>query len=95
MFLHLGEKTVVYKKNIVAILDAKSILSSKINREFLRTCAEEGFIDKITDKNPRSFVVIGTAENRNAYKTKIYCSSISAITLRKRAGFIKGNFGRR
>ncbi len=89
MFLHLGENTVVYKKDIVAILNAKSTLGSKINREFLRTCEEEGFIDGITNNNLRSFVIVGTVENRTVHRTKIYCSSISALTLQKRANFIK------
>lgn len=89
MFLHLGENVVVCKKDIIAILDIKSTLDSKISREFLEICEEEGFVNRVADNKLRSFIIVGTVNNRNVNEVKIYYSPISALTLQKRANFIK------
>lgn len=90
MFLHLGENIVIYKKDIIAILDIKTTLNSKINKEFLKTCEEEGFISEtIGDKPPRSFVIVQSSKDKTEHNIKIYYSYISALTLQKRADFIK------
>ncbi|HZK57611.1 MAG TPA: DUF370 domain-containing protein [Clostridia bacterium] len=89
MFLHLGKNVVVCKSDIVAILDIKSTLSSKVSREFLEMCEEEGFADKVINDKLRSLVIVGTVKNRTVYKIKIYYSPISALTLQKRANFME------
>ena len=89
MFLHLGEDVVICKRDIIAILDMKSTLNSIISKEFLETCEEEGFVDNTINDKSRSFIIVGTVENKTVHKIKIYYSSISALTLRKRADFIK------
>lgn len=89
MFLHLGEDVVICKRDIIAILDMKSTLNSIISKEFLETCEEEGFVDNTINDKSRSFIIVGTVENKIVHKIKIYYSSISALTLRKRADFIK------
>lgn len=79
----------VRKKDIIAILDIKSILNSKINREFLEMCKEEGFISETLNDKLRSFIIVRMVKDRNVCEIKIYCSPISALTLQKRANFIK------
>ena len=89
MFLHLGENIAVRKKDIIAILDIKSTLNSKISREFLEKCKEEGFVGGVINDKLRSYIIVGMAKDRNVNGIKIYCSPISALTLQKRANFIK------
>ncbi len=89
MFLHLGEDMIIYKKDIIAILDIKSTLNSKISKEFLKTCEEEGFVSAIKNQKLRSLIIVETLENKAVRKVKIYYSSISTLTLQKRANFIK------
>ena len=89
MFLHLGKNVVIRKRDIIAIFDIKSTLNSKISRKFLETCEEEGFVDKTINDRLRSFVIVGTVENKTVHRNKIYYSPISALTLQKRVNFIK------
>lgn len=93
MFIHLGEDTVIYTKDIIAILDIESTLKSKYSKEFLNTCEEEGFIEKITNENHRSLVIMERIEGKTKKgkiirKFKVYYSPISALTLQKRANYI-------
>lgn len=84
MFLHLGSETAVSMKDVIAIIDISQKSISKINQEFLKTADEEGFIEKISDEQPKSFVI---AEINK--KSKVFLSPISSITLLKRAGFVE------
>ena len=92
MFLHLGGDVVIYTNDIIAILDIESTLKSKHTKDFLRTCEDEGFIIKVTDEQPRSFIITERIESQS-YKGKpirkiiVYYSPISATTLQKRANF--------
>ena len=76
MFLHLGGDKVVPKKDIIAILDYKKGNSS-ITKEFIQIARDEGFIENISENNKEKAYVI-TSE-------KIYISSISCNTLKKRS----------
>ncbi|SET72307.1 protein of unknown function [Natronincola peptidivorans] len=94
MFLHLGGEFVVNVKDIIAILDMESTLKSKYSKEFLKVCEEEGFIETISQEEPRSFIIVERVENKSKsnkgnHKITIYQSPISTLTLQKRAGFIK------
>lgn len=83
MFLHIGSDCVVPLKSVIAILDLEKTTISKDTKEFLRTAEEEGFIESITDDIPKSFIVTETDK-----KSKIYLSSISSVTLQKRADYL-------
>ena len=89
MFLHLGENVAVRKRDIIAILDIKSTLNSKDSRKFLEMCEEEGFVVKVANDKLCSLIVAGTVKNGTVYGIKVYGSPISALTLQKRAHFIK------
>lgn len=83
MILHLGGDTVVSTKNIIAIFDMETTKISRTSREFLRIAKEEGFIQKISEDQPKTFIL---AEINK--KSVIYLSPISSTTLLKRSSFI-------
>ena len=79
MFLHLGENVVVPIKDIIGIFDLQNTMYSSDTIQFLRLAEEVGFVERITDEQPKSFII---AEVDN--KSKIYFSPISSTTLTKR-----------
>jgi hypothetical protein len=79
MFLHLGENVVVPIKDIIGIFDLQNSMYSSDTIQFLRLAEEDGFVERITDEQPKSFII---AEVDN--KSKIYFSPISSTTLTKR-----------
>ncbi|HCW03903.1 MAG TPA: DUF370 domain-containing protein [Clostridium sp.] len=81
MFLHLGENVVVPAKDIIAIFDMETSVYGSDTSQFLRLAEEDGFVEKITSKIPKSFVIAEVNK-----KSKIYLSPISSLTLSKRIG---------
>lgn len=79
MFLHLGENVVVPLKDIIGIFDIESTMYSTDTIQFLRMAEEDGFVERITKENPKSFVVAEVDK-----KSKVYLSPISSATLTKR-----------
>jgi hypothetical protein len=79
VFLHLGENVVVPIKDIIGIFDLQNTMYSSDTIQFLRLAEEDGFVERITDEQPKSFII---AEVNN--KSKIYFSPISSTTLTKR-----------
>ncbi len=79
MFLHLGENVVVPIKDIIGIFDLQNTVYSSDTIQFLRLAEEDGFVERITDEKPKSFII---AEVNN--KSKVYLSPISSTTLTKR-----------
>ena len=79
MFLHLGENVVVPIKDIIGIFDLQTTMYSSDTIQFLRLAEEDGFVERITEEKPKSFII---AEVDN--KSKIYLSPISSTTLTKR-----------
>lgn len=79
MFLHLGENVVVPIKDIIGIFDLQSTKYSSDTNQFLRMAEEDGFVERITKENPKSFVIAEVDK-----KSKIYLSPISSTTLTKR-----------
>lgn len=74
LFLHLGQDVVVPVSEIIGIIDLEKD-NSPLNREFLKTAEEEGFVIQLSEE-PISCVI--SAKN-------IYLSPISVRTLNKRA----------
>lgn len=83
MFIHLGGNVVVSKNDIIAILDLEACNHSAYTKNFLKMSEEDGFVIKISEDEPKTFIL---TEKRK--KTVIYLSPISSMTLFKRAGFI-------
>lgn len=81
MFLHLGENVVVPLHEIIAIFDISSTTGND-TKHFLKISEEDGFIVRINNDKPKSFVL--TERNK---KCIIYLSPISSVTLIKRTEF--------
>lgn len=79
MFLHLGENIVVPIKDVIGIFDIKSAMDSSDTIQFLRMADEDGFVERITEETPKSFVVAEVNK-----MSRIYLSPISSSTLTKR-----------
>lgn len=79
MFLHLGENVTVPIKDIIGIFDLETTMYGSDTIQFLRMAEEDGFVERITDETPKSYVI---AEINK--KSKIYLSPISSSTLSKR-----------
>lgn len=86
MFLHLGENVVVPIKDIIGIFDLQNTMYSSDTIQFLRLAEEDGFVERITNEQPKSFII---AEVDN--KSKIYFSPISSTTLTKRTDMDYGS----
>ena len=82
MFLHIGADTEIIKKDIIAVIDVKSVDTSDITKEFLKKAYDEGRVVEVAQR-PKSVVVV-----ENSDKEIIYLSPISAGTLQKRADCI-------
>lgn len=84
MFLHLGGDTAISMKDVIAIIDISQKNKAKITQEFLKVADEEGFIEKISDEQPKTFIIAEIDK-----KSKVFLSPISSVTLLKRAGFVE------
>ena len=80
MYLHLGENVVVHLKDIIGIFNMDHAGNSSDNITFLNIAEDEGFVRRISEDYPKSFVV---AEKE--HKSVVYLSPISAQTLIRRA----------
>lgn len=79
MFLHLGSDRVIPSKNIIAITDMK-IVKSGINQDFIQRKRTEKLVEDISEGNAKSFIITDK---------KVYLSTISTLTLKKRAETIR------
>lgn len=80
MFLHLGENVVVPLKDVIGIFDFEVSIFSTDTIEFLRMAEEDGFVERITNDTPKSFVIAEIDK-----MSKVYLSPITSVTLKKRA----------
>ena len=79
MFLHLGENVVVPIKDVIGIFDLQTTMYSSDTISFLRMAEEDGFVERITNDKPKSFVIAEVNK-----MSKVYLSPISSATLTKR-----------
>ena len=79
MFLHLGENVVVPVKDVIGIFDIETTMYSSDTIQFLRLAEEDGFVQRITKEQPKSFVIAEVNK-----KSKMFLSPISSVTLSKR-----------
>jgi len=78
MFLHIGEDTVILKKNIVAILNLNTV-DSEITNDYIKKRVDENRIKYITKESHQSVILV------QHEKYELYYSPISASTLGKRS----------
>lgn len=89
MFLHLGENLVVPVKDIIGIFDIETASYSSDTTQFLRLAEEDGFVERVNNEPPKSFILAEVNK-----KSKIYLSPISTSTLSKRTE-ITSNYSQR
>ncbi len=77
MFIHLGGDVVVSKDEVIAILNTQLMKKTEVNREFMESAENDGFINPITERANAKSVIITTKN--------IYLSPISSGTLKKRS----------
>lgn len=79
MFLHLGENVAVPINDIIGIFDLETTMYGSDTSQFLRMAEEDGFVERITEETPKSYVIAEVNK-----KSKVYLSPISSTTLSKR-----------
>ncbi len=79
MFLHLGENVAVPISDIIGIFDLETTMYGSDTSQFLRMAEEDGFVERITEETPKSYVIAEVNK-----KSKVYLSPISSTTLSKR-----------
>ena len=82
MYLHLGESTIVRKKDIVGIFDLDTTTVMKSSRNYINKAEKEKRVVTVSFELPKSFVV--TAKRKEKTQT-VYISQLSSLTLEKRA----------
>ncbi|GAE93828.1 OrfX protein [Gracilibacillus boraciitolerans JCM 21714] len=79
MFIHIGDDHVIQSKEVIGIIDYNLVNSSTINEEMLTQLKAKGQV-VATDETFAKAVVITT--------NKVYYSSLSVLTLKKRASMM-------
>lgn len=79
MIIHIGENNYVFKDDIIAILDKKSMDSTKISRNFINDIIKNNCLIGKLDSYVKSYILVG-----NENKTIIYTSNISSKVLANR-----------
>ena len=79
VIIHIGENNYVLKEDIIAILDKKSMDSTKISRNFISNIIKNNCLIGKLDSYVKSYVLV---ESEN--KTIIYTSNISSKVLANR-----------
>lgn len=82
MYLHLGEKKVVKKRDIVGIFDMDTATVMKSSRIFLNLAEKNGIAETLSYELPKSFIV---CNKKNSDGKKVYISQITPATLLKRS----------
>lgn len=80
MYIHLGQDTVVRKKDIIGIFDLDNATVSKRTRDYLTLAQKQGKVINVSTELPKSFIVC-FKEGQQV----IYISQISTATLLKRS----------
>ncbi len=81
MFIHLGQNTVVKKKDIIGIFDLDTSTVSIHTRNFLKKATAKQEVINVSLELPKSFVITSKGKKNQ----KVYISQLAASTLEKRS----------
>ncbi len=84
MYIHLGQETVVKKKDIIGIFDLDNTTVSLKTRDFLKKAEKNKQVVNVSTELPKSFVIC----KEKGKPQKVYITQISSATLLKRSEFI-------
>lgn len=73
MSIYIGEDRLILKKNIIAIIDSKSIKESDINKNFIKKYENE------INKEAKTYILTNEKED-----IKLYGSNISSTSIEKK-----------
>lgn len=79
MLLHLGSDFVIHTKQIVGIFDLDQTTIGEKTRILLQKAEQDGILIDASEDLPKSFLVVTVYG-----ETRIYLSSLSCSTLKKR-----------
>lgn len=81
MFIHIGNNNTVLTKDIIAILDKKTVEKSEATREFIKDSIERNVL-KLEKENIKTYIIAESANSQDKYR--IYTSNISSQALQQR-----------
>lgn len=80
MYLHIGNKKSVRKRDVIGIFDLDTATVSGITKKFIAKNEKEGRVEYMDSDLPRAFLLV---EERGEYNVKL--SRISTVGLKQRA----------
>ena len=86
MYIHLGAKKSIRKKDIIAIVNLEATMVSRNTLDFLHMAEEEGFIEVVSRDIPKAAVITEGHDGQS----KVYLTNVATATIRKR--FQKGRY---
>ena len=84
MYLHIGNKKSVRKKDIIGIFDLDTSTVTKTGKDFLNRKEKAGEVEYDDFDLPRSFVLL---KEKDKYKVKLSRISSKGLTARTEEGF--------
>ncbi|NLJ78196.1 MAG: hypothetical protein GX329_02430 [Tissierellia bacterium] len=97
MSIHIGENISIFKEDIIAIIDRKTVETSKDMRRFVDIMIGNGNVCNNNIEDAKTYIL--AYENRRKSdgttdgKCNLYLSNISSITLSRRGNNKKTNWG--
>ncbi|HHV38156.1 MAG TPA: DUF370 domain-containing protein [Tepidimicrobium sp.] len=84
MSIHIGENITIFKEDIIAIIDRKTVETSINMKRFIDNMIKDGNLRNNNIENARTYILTYANKTDNK-KYNLYLSNISSITLFKRA----------
>lgn len=78
MYLHIGSKQNIRKRDIIGIFDADRTTTSSVTRKYLAASGKRGLVSSAVEEIPKSFVLY---RDEKANKHKIVFSQLSTAAL--------------
>lgn len=86
MFLHIGDNISIFKKEIVAILDKRTVEESVDTKAYIENLIKNDCLKNPSDKDINTYIITCTKniDRKNTFEYSLYTSSISSNALSKR-----------
>ena len=86
MFIHIGDNISILKKDVILILDKKTLIKSKTSRLFIQNLIQSGSLINHNDEDSvKTYIVARDKSKRNRRRAKddfkLYTSNISSRSL--------------
>ena len=85
MFIHIGDNISLLKKDVLLILDKKTLSKSKTSRLFIRNLIQNGSLINHDDDSVKTYIIARDKSKRTRRRDKddfkLYTSNISSRSL--------------